>query len=93
VAAPGLYPEYRSIRRGSHKMIYNSDGEHYVLFDLAKDPGELHDISAQEPERFAELKREMKQRYRGFSAKPDKETKVQLDQENIDRLRKLGYIR
>lgn len=93
VAAPGLYPEYRSIRRASHKLVYNSEGEIYKLFNLSKDPGELHDISAQEPERFSELKREMKQRYRGFSAKPTKETRVQLDQENIDRLRQLGYIR
>jgi arylsulfatase A-like enzyme len=92
LAAPGLYPEHRSIRRASHKLVYSSDGERYKLFDLAKDPGEQHDISAQEPEVFATLKREMEQRYSTFDAQPTKETEVQLDQENIDRLRQLGYI-
>jgi arylsulfatase A-like enzyme len=92
LAAPGLYPEHRSVRRASHKLVYSSDGERYKLFDLAKDPGEQHDISTQEPEVFAALKREMENRYRGFDAQPTKETEVQLDQENIDRLRQLGYI-
>jgi arylsulfatase A-like enzyme len=92
VAAPGVYPEYRSIRRASHKIVYISDGERYTLFDLTNDPGELHDVSAQEPELFAELKHEMMQRYRNFSPKPTKKTKVQLNQENIEQLRKLGYV-
>jgi arylsulfatase A-like enzyme len=90
--APSFYPEYRSIRIGSHKMVYNSDGDRYELFDLAEDPGEQHDISTREPELFAKLKSAMIQRYLNFSAQPTNETKVQLDQENIDQLRALGYI-
>jgi arylsulfatase A-like enzyme len=89
---PGLYPEYRSIRSGSHTMVYTSDGDRYELFDLVEDPGEQHDISAQEPKLFAELKRQMIERYLNFNAKPTEETNVQLDQQMIDRLRALGYI-
>jgi arylsulfatase A-like enzyme len=92
LVGPGLYPEYRSIRSGSHKMVYSFEGDRYELFDLTKDPGERHDISSQEPKLFAELKSKMTERYLNFNAEPTEETKVELDRQMIDRLRALGYI-
>jgi arylsulfatase A-like enzyme len=90
--APGFYPEYRALRRGRYKMIYSSDGDRYSLYDLSSDPGETVDLAKREPELHAELRREMKLRYRDFSGVPTEETQVEMDQEDIDNLRALGYI-
>ncbi len=41
---------------GSYKLLSFADFR-YQLFDLSSDPGEKHDLSKTQPERFAELKR------------------------------------
>src|SRR5882724_2728234 len=51
----------RSIRvlyDGTYKLIRTSRGES-MLFDLARDPAELHDLAAAEPERAADLQRRL----------------------------------
>ena len=51
----------RSIRvlyDGSYKLIRTSRGER-MLFDLARDPDEQHDLAAAEPERAADLQRQL----------------------------------
>jgi len=51
----------RSIRvlyDGTYKLIRTSRGEG-MLFDLARDPAELHDLAAAEPERAADLQRRL----------------------------------
>ena len=39
----------RALREGDSKFIWSSDGRH-ELYDLARDPGELHDRAAGNPE-------------------------------------------
>lgn len=43
------------IRVGDHKLIYRPDDETVELFDLAQDPREANDLSAQMPERAEQL--------------------------------------
>jgi arylsulfatase A-like enzyme len=45
----------RVIYDGSYKLISTSRGEH-MLFDLARDPEERHDLSGREPERLSTLR-------------------------------------
>jgi len=43
---------------GTYKLIRTSRGER-MLFDLARDPFEQHDLAAAEPERAADLQRRL----------------------------------
>lgn len=49
---------YRTYRSGRYKLVqHTTDG--WFLFDLERDPGELHDIAAEEPGTLARLQREL----------------------------------
>jgi len=65
LGAPGKFPELdamnsvsRMVRRGSYKLITRAQYEEYdLLFDLAADPGEEHNIIEERPEIAEELRR------------------------------------
>jgi len=90
--AEGHYPIYRSVRRGRYKMVHRDQDDRYELFDLESDPEEKTNIAAQEPQVLADLKEEMVERYSEFSATPSDEHKVEIDEEDAEALRALGYI-
>ena len=48
-----------AIRRGDEKLVYSWRRERSELYDLARDPGEEHDLAAERPERVAALEREL----------------------------------
>jgi arylsulfatase A-like enzyme len=48
-----------SVRAGRYKLVEFYEDGRTLLFDLVDDPGESRDISAQEPERSAELARRL----------------------------------
>ena len=77
--------------RGQHKLILHHDHEHTRLFDLAADPGEQHDLSAQQPGRAESLRRELFDRVRGL-----RPLGIRDQQEHSDELRQhlieLGYV-
>jgi len=50
-----------SVRAGRYKLVEFYEDGRALLFDLVDDPGETRDISAQEPERAAELSRRLEQ--------------------------------
>ena len=46
--------QHRAVRHGNWKLM--RDGEHLLLFDLGKDPGERSDLSQQRPDLIASLR-------------------------------------
>jgi len=88
----GYFPVYRSVRRDRYKLVYESKGERYALYDLLRDPGERTDATPDAPEVARELLEEMRERYRDFTPEPAPENRVELDEEDRERLRALGYL-
>ena len=71
-----IYPVYRSIRKGPHKLIYDSKLDEAWLYDLSADPYEQNDLRSEQPEIAQSLLNEMKTRYSDFiththSGEPD----------------------
>jgi arylsulfatase A-like enzyme len=96
-------PEWKSLRGDGYKLLMTCaiEGEARSgitgpcesrrLFDLARDPGEQHDIAAAEPERVTEMERTLRAQLGSApSATPTNE--VQLDEGLKERLRALGYV-
>ena len=88
----GFFPVYRSVRRGPHKLVYESKNDRYALYDLEADPDERADVKSAEPEIARALIEEMRERYRDFTPEPSEENRVELDDEDRERLRALGYL-
>jgi arylsulfatase A-like enzyme len=80
----------RPIPRDSWRDFYATE-ESYALYDLARDPGEERDVSAEEPERTSALRAELTRWEeenhipRGWRAPPP------VDAATQKRLRSLGY--
>ena len=92
---PGVYPVFRSIRQGAFKLIEERVGNEarYSLFDIVSDPAEEVDIAALHPDLIGRLRRRLESR----PLLPDETTegggaRVELSEEEIERLRALGYV-
>ncbi len=100
-AAPAPHDtEAFSITDGSWKLIHHTKrpngGPEFELFDVAKDPLNLNDMAAGQPEvvqRLAKLVAGWRQMALAARLKPDAETTKGLTQEQLQRLRSLGYVR
>jgi arylsulfatase A-like enzyme len=80
----------RALRTDRHKIVWYSDGE-VELYDLERDPGELHDLSEQEPA----LRDELLARLRPWMDADDTGKAAPFesrDDDALERLRALGYI-
>lgn len=53
------YEPHTSIRMGSHKLIYFYQPRRVELYDLARDPGERHDLASSKPDLVDDLFRSM----------------------------------
>ena len=86
----------RAYRSGQWKLVQGSDGSIH-LFDVAEDPGELHDRSAQDPATVRRLRTELAT-WRAalgipsLGGEPSDATPAPLDPETRNRLRALGYV-
>ncbi len=89
---PGIFPVYRSVRHGNDKLIYDSKSDRYSLYELSSDPGERHDLAKERPEVAAKLRAEMQRRYDGGESAAGAANAVELPDEEIERLRSLGYL-
>ena len=90
--APGFFPVFRSVRQGRYKLIYESKGGTYALYDLEADPAETVDVTEREPEIASRLSQVMTARYQDFRPEPETGSEVVLDPEDLERLRALGYV-
>jgi arylsulfatase A-like enzyme len=80
-----------SVRRGRWKLQYESIGPTYQLYDLANDPLEQVDVAGEQPEILAELRAELEDRYADFTPGALRGPTVELDPDEVERLRALGY--
>ena len=55
-----LYVHHRMIREGDHKLVLDLLDGGRELYDLAKDPAELHDISSSDPRRTYEMEQRLR---------------------------------
>jgi len=78
------------------ELGHELEGPYYALFDLAKDPSELHDLAQERPEKVAELlellhaekaRAETARKFARPSAPP-----AELSPEQLERLRAIGYV-
>jgi arylsulfatase len=49
-------PERRALLAGNYKLLVRGYDESFMLFNLADDPGEEHNLAKSEPEKLAEMK-------------------------------------
>ena len=89
--AGNFFPIYRAVRRGNYKLILEAKSDTSFLYDLSQDPGEQHDISQSELELKAQLLSVAGERYAVPHEIPDA-NRVELDPEDVKRLRALGYL-
>jgi arylsulfatase A-like enzyme len=86
-----LHDTIFSIRMPTLKFVYHPDRDYGELFDLETDPSEQNNLYYEKPEESAVLKekiRSFREGNRGSrSAQPH-----EMDEEQIKRLRSLGYI-
>ncbi|MGH0028993.1 MAG: sulfatase [Myxococcota bacterium] len=81
----------RSLRVGDDKLIWASDGTR-ELYDTRRDPQELRDRAADEPERVAELSARLEALVGELVREPEPRETPPLDPEVEANLRALGYL-
>jgi len=89
---PEAYSDKRAIISGRYKFIHSwsDEREWEELYDLEADPDELVDLFAEEPEIADRLRFELLERMR--TATQGKVEEADLSQQDLDRLRALGYV-
>lgn len=89
---PGVEGKIRSIRRGLYKLIVypTREGADVELFDLEKDPGEMENLAEELPDVTRELITDLEAWFAGYREADT--SALELDPEDIESLRSLGYI-
>ena len=83
----------RAVRTGDMKLILGRDGR-AELYDVPADPQELEDLSdhVNYVARLRDLKEQISERVAGCEGQSPTATRIELDEEQIEQLRSLGYI-
>lgn len=88
------YPQkFHGLRQAGWKYLRERSSGGERLFDLAHDPGEQHDLSAQHPERLMQMRQSTDEllsavRQGAIPPRPPRDD----DPEAVQRLRQIGYI-
>lgn len=92
---PEAPADLEALVEGGFKLILTRGEEPAMeLYDLERDPGELHDLAPREPERVAAMRAELERlvaEARGRSAAEAES--AELSEEDLARMRALGYVR
>ena len=99
---PGEIPGGKSllaVRTADHKYIWSSPWwaghilrpEREELYDLRRDPGEIRNLAALEPELLARYRAQL-QPYRRRWLAPGSQARVSPGEEELKELRSLGYM-
>jgi hypothetical protein len=100
-AAPAPHDtEAHAIVDGGWKLVHNTvrprGGPEFELFDFAKDSLNLRDVAGEHPDVVQRLSKRLegwRQMARSARLKADAEATQGLSQQQLERLRSLGYIR
>jgi tetratricopeptide (TPR) repeat protein len=94
--AESWYPRYhygwselKAVRDGRYKLIQAPRRE---LYDLARDPGELRNLAAEQPERADELEQALEDLLGRVTSEDASRGPSPIDMETEERLQALGYI-
>lgn len=89
---PEAYSDKEAVVARGHKYIHSltDDQEWEELYDLRNDPGELENLAPSAPEILGELRSMLRSRLEGAAMAAVNE--AELSEEEIRRLRELGYI-
>lgn len=96
---PEPYPIYSelgdmvALRKGDYKLIYDMANERVELYNVAEDPSEQVDLSAQWADLVASLKAEVAQLAEYIAATRPEAEDIQVDPKTVENLKSLGYIR
>jgi arylsulfatase A-like enzyme/Tfp pilus assembly protein PilF len=83
------WSELTAVRDGRYKLIQAPRRE---LYDLAQDPGELHDLAAEQPERADALEQALEEMLERVTSDETPSGPAAIDIETEERLQALGYI-
>ena len=81
---------YQTYRKGNWKSMWERNQEHLMLFDLDADPDELNNLASQRTDILNTHRKRVDQLVKIFS--PANQSPQQLSEEDLDRLRALGYL-
>ena len=87
----GRNPLHIGLKFKSRKVIYTPEEDTWRLYDLAGDPRELNNLAGSETEALDDLAGDLLDWYLK-SPKKKEPTDVSFSQEDIDRLKSLGYV-
>ena len=82
----------RAVTSSSHKLIVKLRSQEPLLFDLTRDPGELLDISASQPDLVETMRREIERWMTGLEKNGVPGSILNAEEEMEEKLRSLGYI-
>ena len=83
--------DLKAIYQGKEKYIWASNAQH-ELYDLEQDPGETINLFKKFPQRAQRMEQTLKQWLGSFKPMAASESKVKLNESDVDRLRALGYV-
>jgi arylsulfatase A-like enzyme len=84
--------DFRALYLGRYKLLWNSLGNH-ALYDLATDPGEERNLSQTDPERTTSSIRLLEKYLASLPEPGEAGPPRTLDEETLEALRSLGYVR
>lgn len=80
-----------AVLQGEHKYLVDSSGTRRV-FDLAADPGETRDVSAEDPDRARRFEAFLTDWRASMPRRPSSSAPIELAPETLDELSQLGYV-
>ena len=92
IRVPGVGGKIRMIRRGDHKLILtpSPEGAELELYDLAVDPTETTNLAEDLPDIARRLGWELEKWFSGYEEADT--SPLELDEEDLESLRALGYL-